>query len=71
MKYKVQVSSKHHPHMVESTLEEYVRYESRKLEIDHVNLYEGKLNIWLKSYGLASWVVEIDPADILKAIAKE
>lgn len=56
----------------QSTLDKYMKEESSTPTITHVNKTpSGQLAYWLKSYGLGSWNIEIEPAKVPDGIPKE
>lgn len=52
------------PHMVGATFEDYFKREGAlpngKIPISSVHAHEGKLEVWLASFGLQDWMLEID-----------
>lgn len=52
------------PHMVGAIFEDYFKREGTlpngKIPIKSVKIHEGKLEVWLASWGLQDWMLEID-----------
>ena len=54
-----------------SCLEVYDKHEASIREIRHINpSFDGRVNIWLKTYGLKDFLIECDIEDAGKVIEK-